>query len=470
MPIVIVLLALALVATACGGSSGKDSTSSSTTFVPKVNPATNDPGAPENVAFYYLPIRDAAQMQKLGPVRLVVAGPQNADVETDAGRAQSAAAAAAIHSTGAKAYIYQQTYWTPLRRAYQGFRIGSHEDWAYCLDGSTPLEVPGKNDEQWVFIDLNERAVQDYLTQRFQKLKEQGWDGIFFDRGGIAMAGYAQTPQIWNQPSTCTQDPVKPGAAFADTWVDASGLVKQTGLDLIVNYGLSPFDPRNPMRPDPHDKSCETQNPDCPILDDAWQHPTWVSDESIAHPKDKNWDIDYQANLQNEQNAKHGGQVLGLLTLGTLGGDKSRDNVFYEWARVKLFDIPLGVAVWDREKACPGVASHEQCDTLLTYPELTSVQTGEPIEARPDSKQCEAGQPPRCVWSRRYEQGAMIANVQDRAISHYTLALDTLGCRYVRDVWSNQPLAGNKCVTKVTLDLPPWSGRPLAYSAQPIAP
>ncbi len=109
--------------------------------------------------------------------------------------------------------------------------------------------------------------------------------------------------------------------------------------------------------------------------------------------------------------------MLGLITVGTLGGDKSRENVFFEWARVKLFDIPLGVAVWDREKACPGVPSHEACDTLLTYPELTSVQIGEPIEARPDSETCAQGnRPPRCVWSRRYEQGAMVANVQDRAI------------------------------------------------------
>jgi hypothetical protein len=464
------LLALALVATACGGGSDDSSSTSSTTYVPTENPKTADPGAPENVAFYYLPIRDAAQMQKLGPVRLVVAGPQNADVETEAGRAESAAAAAAIHSTGAKAYVYQQTYWTPLRRAYQGFRIRSHEDWAYCLDGDTPLEVQGKNDEQWVFIDLNERAVQDYLAERFQNLKEQGWDGIFFDRGGIAMAGYAQNPQIWNKQSTCTQDPVRSGAANADTWVDASGLVKQSGLDLIVNYGLSPFDPRNPMRPDPHSEKCETQNPDCPILEDAWTNPTWVSDESIAHEKDTNWDVDYQANLQNEQNAKHGGQVLGLITLGTLGGDKSREAVFFAWARVKLFDIPLGVAVWDREKACPGVPSHEACDTLLTYPELTSVQLGKPIEARPDSSRCQAGTPPRCVWSRRYEEGAMVVNVQRRGIADYKLSLGTKGCRYVRDVASNQPLAGNQCVTEVTLDLLPWSGRPLAYSAQPIAP
>src|SRR5689334_18560370 len=114
------LVALALLVTACGGGSDDNASTTTTTFTPTTNPRTTAAGAPENVAFYYLPIRDAAQMQKLGPVRLVVAGPQNADVETAAGRSESAAAAAAIHSTGAKAYIYQQTYWTPLRRAYQG--------------------------------------------------------------------------------------------------------------------------------------------------------------------------------------------------------------------------------------------------------------------------------------------------------------------------------------------------------------
>jgi hypothetical protein len=74
------------------------------------------------------------------------------------------------------------------------------------------------------------------------------------------------------------------------------------------------------------------------------------------------------------------------------------------------------------------------------------------------------------VWSRRYEQGAQIVNVQNRTISQFTLPLGTKECRYVRDVWSNTALAGNQCVTEVTLDLPPWSGRPLAYSSTPIAP
>src|SRR5262245_9174987 len=176
------LLALALVATACGGGGDDSASTTTTTFTPTTNPRTTAAGVPENVAFFYLPIRDAAQMQRLGPVRLVVAGPQNAGDD-------GAAAVQAIHSIGAKAYVYQQTYWTPLNRAYQGFKIRGNEDWAFCLDGDQPLEVPGKNDQQWVFIDLNEREVQGYLQERFAKFKALGWDGIFFDRGGVAMAG-----------------------------------------------------------------------------------------------------------------------------------------------------------------------------------------------------------------------------------------------------------------------------------------
>jgi hypothetical protein len=458
-PFVVVLVLLTLVAAACGGGSSK----SSSTTVPKTAGTSGTATTPENTAFYYLPITTPAQMQKLGPVRLVVAGPQNAG-------GSGAAAVAAIHSVGAKAYIYQQTYWAPLHREYQGFRLGSNEDWAFCSDGQKPLEVPkGSNGEQWVFIDMNERAVQQYLTDRFQKLKAAGWDGVFFDRGGVALAGYGQNPAIWNKQSTCTQNPVHPGAVFADTWIDASGLVKAAGMDLIVNYGHSPFDPRVPMRPDPHNPKCDQQGPQCPTLEDGWKYPTWVADESVAHPRDIDWDLDFQSNLMNEQDPAHGGRVLGLITVGTLANDLSRENVFFEWARVKLFNIPLAISVWDRAKACPGVPASQPCNNLITYPELSGVQLGSPIDAKPQSASCASSGPPHCVWTRRYAQGAMIANVQDRSVGSYKLVLGTDGCRYVRDVWSGAAMAGNKCVQDVTLDLPAWSGRPLAYSKTPLS-
>ena len=64
----------------------------------------------------------------------------------------------------------------------------------------------------------------------------------------------------------------------------------------------------------------------------------------------------------------------------------------------------------------------------------------------------------------------MVANVQNRGDRRLHADARHEGCRYVRDVWSNQPLAGNQCVDEVTLDLSPWSGRPLAYSTTAVAP
>jgi hypothetical protein len=432
-----------LLLAACGGGGGSDESAPQST-------------EPENVAFFYLPIRDQADVDKLGPLELVVAGQGNS-------RRGGADIVKLIHASGAKAYIYQQTYWFPQDRGHQGLNMARHPDWAFCEDGDQPL-VAQRNDENWVFLDMNEQGVQTFLEHQFKELKAAGWDGIFFDRGGVALGALEQDPEIWYERSTCTEEPVRPDATFSQTWIDASGLVKAHGLDLIVNYGLSPFDPQHPMRPDPADENCVQRTTPCATLGDGWDNPTWVLDEAPAHPKDENWENDFQANRENEQNAAHPRQVIGLITVGTLGGDLSRENVFFEWARTKLFDFPLGVSVWDREKACPGVAEGEACRSLMTYPELTSIVLGKPIEADPASTKCQGGSDINCVWSRRYAQGAMVTNVQDRPVDGFELELGTDGCRYVTDVWTGKALGGGDCVEKVTLDLEAWSGRPLAYS------
>lgn len=433
-----------LLLAACGGGGRDESTLQSTD--------------PENVAFYYLPIRDQADLDQLGPVELVVAGQGNS-------RRGGADIVKMIHATGAKAYIYQQTYWFPQDRGHQGLNMARHPDWTFCADGDQPL-VAQRNGESWVFLDMNEQDVQRFLEHQFEELKDAGWDGIFFDRGGVALGALEQDPEVWYERSTCTEEPVRPDATFAQTWIDASGLVKAHGLDLIVNYGLSPFDPQHPMRPDPDDENCVQRTTPCRTLDDGWENPTWVLDEAVAHPKDENWENDFQANRENEQNAAHPRQVIGLITVGTLGGDLSRRNVFFEWARTKLFDFPLGVAVWDRERACPGVQEGEACRSLMTYPELTSIVLAEPLDADPASASCQGGSDVHCVWSRRYAQGAMVANVSDRAVRNFELELGTDGCRYVTDVWTGEALGGGDCVENVTLDLDAWSGRPLSYSTK----
>ena len=48
------------------------------------------------------------------------------------------------------------------------------------------------------------------------------------------------TPEL---VSTCTGQPVTPGATFADAYVGIMAIAKQAGVPLIINYGVSPFDP-----------------------------------------------------------------------------------------------------------------------------------------------------------------------------------------------------------------------------------
>ncbi len=449
-----VVAVFALVSTACGGGGGSSSTGSSTGqhAATKSTPA----GRPENVAFYYQRIRNAAGIAKLGKVQLVVAGNQNA-----------ASAVRAIHRTGAKAYRYVQTYWFPVGKAYDDLDIGQHRDWAYCKNGSQPLV--GQTDKQgreWWYLDMNDQAVHEHFSALFQQLKAAGWDGVFFDRGQVAMTGREPQPAgIWDRTSTCTQQPVDPGATMSDAYVGMAGVAAGAGLQLMINYGGSPFDPLVPMRPDPRDPACRREDwSRCSHLDDAWQHATWVADEAIAHPQDQQWENDFQANQQNEQNPQHGGQVVGLITTGTLGGEHSRAGVYFEWARVKLFAIPLAVGTGD--SGCAKVAPGAVCNRQAAYPELTGLVLGKPLSNAPASHECDAASQSRCVWTRQYANGMSVVNVRPEPANALQLALGTDNCRYVRDVETGKALAGNRCVTRVSVDLPAWSGRPLEYGTR----
>jgi hypothetical protein len=450
----LVAVAIAVFALASPGCGGGGSSSSTGQHAATKSAPT---GPPENVAFYYQRIRNEGDVSKLGKVQLVVAGRQN-----------SASAVQAIHRSGAKAYRYVQTYWFPVGGSYDDLDIGQHRDWAYCKNGSRPLV--GQTDGQgraWWYLDMNERAVQEHFAALFQQLKAAGWDGVFFDRGQVALTGLEPQPAgIWDRTSTCTQQPVDPGATMSDAYVGMAGVAATSGLQLMINYGGSPFDTQTPMRPDPRDPACERGDwSQCRHLDDAWQHATWIADEAIAHPRDQQWENDYQANQQNEQNPQHRGQVVGLITTGTLGGEHSRVGVFFEWARVKLFAIPLAVGTGD--SGCAKTAPGAVCNRQAAYPELAGLVLGKPLSNAPSSHECDAASQSRCVWTRQYANGMSVVNVRPEPANGLQLALGTSGCRYVRDVESGKALADNRCVTRVSVDLPAWSGRPLEYGSQP---
>ncbi len=335
LPPVLFLAGLILLA-ACGGG-GSDSAPTTTTSPPPSTaptpagvPTLTAPGR-ENIAFYYQRITRSTDLSKLGNVSLVVTG-------KTAGRT----AAVAIKKTGAQAYRGVQAYWFANGNSYDGLEVTKRMDWAFCLSGSTPLVArTDARGVKWYFLDSNEQGVRQAFAQRMDDLKKQGWNGIFFDRGFAAMTGRDDVANpAWDKVSTCTQDPVTPNATLSDAYVGMASEVRKAGLDLILNYGTSPFDETVPMRPDPRDPKCQAKQKGCKTLDDVWPEVDGVLDEAVAHPKDVSWANDFRSNSLNEQMSHQGKNVVGLLTQGTMGGQHSRDVAYYEWARGEALHDP----------------------------------------------------------------------------------------------------------------------------------
>ena len=391
----------------------------------------------ENVSFFYQQVTSATNLSRLGDVKLVVAGPQRDD----------AASVARIKATGAKAYRYVQSYWFPKGKTFDGLDISAHPDWTFCSSGGTPLA--GRTDGSgtvWWFLDMNEQPVHQYFLDKFRALKAAGWDGVFLDRGFASLTG--DPYHAADKFSTCTGQPAKSGATFADAYVGIMALAQQAGVPLIINYGISPFDPRTPLR------------------SDAWNvlsSTGLVLDEAVSHPRDQRWAADFAVNLQNEQNAQHRGRVIGLLTTATVGA-QNRQSVYYGWTRVKLFAIPLGVNTGDAGCA---YAAGLPCNQFALYPELANVGYGSPLSKRPESTQCAPGDAIHCLWFRRYQNGMSLLNVSS-ATRTIVVPIGIGGCRYVFDLFANRSIDGGRCVNSVSVQLGAWEGHPLQYGTKPF--
>jgi hypothetical protein len=440
----VVLVLMALVAGACSSGSSSDESENAT---PTKTPTR------ENVSFYYQQLHPGRDLARLGKVQVVVAAPQTKGAE----------AASLIKSTGAKAYRYLQTYWLPTSGYSDDPEATSQTDWFFCQEGDEA--TVGRTDRQgrdWYFYDMNERASLDHLKERLQAAKAEGWDGVFFDRGFAALTGYDEevNTNVWDEVSSCTDDPVEEGATFADAYVGATREAHAVGLEIMMNYGGSPFDNATPLRPDSKSEACQERDfANCPRLDDVWDGIDWVLDEAIAHPQDKAFLADYEANLKNERQAKNGRRTVGLLTTAALG-ENNRVNVFFEWARVKLFQIPL--AVNTGEGGCQG-QTVSVCNRAQLYPDLANANLGEPLAQEPFKRSCTANPDVNCLWVRRYSHGMSVVNVSAEPVTT-TLKLGVDGCRVVTSVYDRRALEAGKCITKVSMTIPAWSGRPLIYA------
>jgi hypothetical protein len=239
--------------------------------------------------------------------------------------------------------------------------------------------------------------------------------------------------------------------------------VRAAGLDVVVNYGMSPFDRRHPMRPDPRDPRCKpVENTPCRRLDDPWNVTNWVLDEAIAHVDDKDWAADFAANQANEVGAQAGKHVMGLITNANLDGRQDRQSAVYAFARVKLFPIPVGINTGDDN--CPKSPPGALCNRHGVYPELVGMQFGAPVDSYPSNPGCRGGDP-HCMWYRRYVGGASVLNVSPQP-GTVTFALGTNGCRYVKDLGTGEVLGQNACINQVTIVAGPYTGHPLAYSTR----
>ena len=154
----------------------------------------------------------------------------------------------------------------------------------------------------------------------------------------------------------------------------------------------------------------------------------------------------------NEQMSHQGKYVVGLLTQGTMGGTHSREVAYYEWARVKLFVIPLAVNTGDDN--CGNPPPGTLCNRQALYPELANIQFGTPVESEPQSSQCTSGSDVHCIWVRRYAARDVAGErLADQEADRLDPRSASRAAVYVKDVETGQPLAGtNACVKSVSLD------------------
>jgi hypothetical protein len=428
------------------------------------NPVASPNGGVSNVTFYYqgqTPLQPGADLTMLGSSSIVVTTPKSNEAD----------AVAAIHSTGAKAYRYVQFYWAPDDRGYEGINLSEHPGWAFCRKGGSPLVGrTTAGGTRWHFIDANERAVRAQFSQILAGFEADGWDGVMFDRGlsATARAKDAAGRSVWDRKSSCTQDPYRRRATFADAYVNMLGLAHAQGLQAMVNNGNSPFDSPVRMRPDPHNAKCRAHKwAKCRFLDDIWPRVDLVLNETPARPGIKDWGRMFRSNRLSERDSRHGRRTVALITTATLGGarNQTRSKVFYQWSRVKLFDLATAVNTGDG--GCgPDGSKSGVCNRYGVHPDLTNVDFGKVKGTKPTSTKCARHDKVRCVWVRRYGRGMNLLNASGRA---HTVKVETglSSCRYVMDVYSGKPLADDECVMSVRLKLRRWTGRPLTYSTEP---
>lgn len=337
----------------------------------------------------------------------------------------TAEAVATIHRVGALAFSYLNVYWLPLGRAYDGVDIAQHPDWQFCdAAGNTLMGrstgTPGRQ-SGWVYPDLNERGMHDALLAYLQGLKASGYDGVFFDRGTVAL-GSGPMPGL---VSGCTTDPITPGATFADAYARIVRDASAIGLRVALNYTVSP-----PLRPDV-----------ASVVDRVLQEDAPRSRADLAS-------VFARRQLESKSTPRYVEEVKT-----TRPGDRA--GAFLGWAEVGLWSIDIDINTGDNN--CVGVPITSICYHDGTFPELTRVRRGAAITPNPTRSACYRRSATACLWVRRWSDAVVAANERLTPV-RTTISLGAK-CQRVRDIWANKPIAAGRCVRRFRITIPPQTGR-----------
>ena len=368
-----------------------------------------------NWVWYYQHVQ-AADAVKFTGARAVVVADQPDD----------AAAVAEIHRKDALAFHYVNVYWYPGNRAYEGVDLSQNAGWAFCMSGSQAAIGRSVNGVPWYYADLNERGLYDSVVAYLRSLRASGYDGVFVDLGTPALATGAMPGLV----STCTQQPVAPGATFADAYARVVRAAHAIGLHVVVNYTTT-----KPLRADV-----------AAVVDRTlYETPPGSTAASFAAAF---------ARRRAEQAAGQGTAPRYVEEIKTSrAGDKA--GAFYGWAQAALWRVDLVINAGDDNCGGSGAAA---CARFGTFPELTAVHRGTAMDAAPSSRSCTARAAMRCLWVRRWQYALVLVNTTGAPIR----AIVSTGhrrCRTFTDVWRARTLNGGACSMKLTVTVPADSGR-----------
>ena len=312
-------------------------------------PTVDSGGGVHNPTFYYAgkePLRDGADLSALGKPSIVVTTPG----------ANEQAAVRAIHSVGAKAYRDAESDWAPDKGIYEGIDLGKHPGWAFCRQGKDPLlgrtttEADGAK-RDWYFLDTTSAALRSRIAKILASYKAKGWDGLMWDRGGAATQNATDAA---GRPGLGRDLPVhrRPAQIFMHSSPTRTSTC-WAGPDRQVcrscsTPGLPPTTRLRPFRPDPTDAACLREAVGGLQLHRRRAATTadLLLNESIAFPSRQAVATNLRCQPAIRARRSSGRRAAQTYTLGG-PAHQNRADVFYEWARVKLFDLPLAVNTGD---------------------------------------------------------------------------------------------------------------------------